>query len=139
MSHKIFFFNIIKSSYILLVITLWTETLTLNPPELTEYHPRHDRHKSTPAPGIVTLRNMITDFNSSDQMVFCISGCAKNLTAATNLHMVTPWRTAHLRFCQHTHPVVRMENETKAEKKLYTTLLYLDVIIYVNNYVSVTL
>jgi len=26
----------------------------------------------------VTLRNMITDFNSSDQMVFCISGSAKN-------------------------------------------------------------
>jgi len=40
----------------------------------------------------VVLRDMITDSilqkEIIDQRVFCISGSAKNLTAATNLHMV---------------------------------------------------
>jgi len=37
-------------------IGLGIERVALNPPELTEYRPRHDRHKSTPAPGSSSQR-----------------------------------------------------------------------------------
>lgn len=50
----------------ILKTTLRVETLALNPPELTEYHPRHDRHKSTPAPGSSSQR-YDNGFNSSER------------------------------------------------------------------------